>query len=186
MNFLKTVWSAIAGTASSLLGNWQVTLGAAVIAAGLGAFGTYKVMHNANEAAVTKQAVATVRLVEHQATINTQLGAIYVPQLVFIHDHTNQLQQEVPEHVTPEIDRSYPVPLGFVRMRNAASHGPVPGPAAGGDADPSGVPISDVARADVADEGTLDTCRALNDEWWAWYDQQSAAWNKAHNAVPAP
>ena len=184
-SFLKTAWSAVTSGVSSLLGGWQLTLGAAVISAGLASFATYKIMHNANEAAVTQQAKATVQYVVHADAINTDLGKIYVPQFVLIQSNTDRIQKEIPQHVTPEIDRRYPVPLGFVRVFNDASHGPIPGPAAGGDADPSGVPLSDVASAHAADEGTLDVCRAQLGEWWAWYGQQSAAWNKAGNSLPA-
>lgn len=180
---LKTLWSAVTGGASSIFGGIYGYLAVAAVCLSLGAFGTYKIMHNANEAAVTQQAKNTVAYVVHANSINTQLGALYVPRFIFIQSNTDRIQQEVSQHVTPQIDREYPVPLGFVRVFNDASHGPIPGPAAGGDADPSGVPISDVAHAHTADEGTLDVCRTGLNEWWNWYDQHSALWNKTGNAV---
>lgn len=183
-SFIKTAWS----TATSFLGGIQTYLivGAASLAIGAAGagFGVYKIMHNANEAAITQQAKSTVQYVVHADAINTDLGKIYVPQFVFIQSNTDRIQKEIPQHVTPEIDRRYPVPLGFVRVFNDASHGPIPGPAAGSDADPSGVPLSDVAGAHAADEGTLDVCRAQLGEWWTWYDQQATAWNKAGNSLP--
>lgn len=149
------------------------------IGAGGAALATYKIMHNANLAAQTQQAKATVRLVTLQAHITVNVGEIVIRGIQIAQANTSRIQQEIPQHVTPEIDRAFPVPLGFVRMFNDASHGPIPGPAAGRDADPSGVPLSDVAHAHAADEGTLDVCRVQNDGWWSWYDQQKAAWNKA-------
>ncbi len=168
--------------AGSFLGGIQTYLivGASCVALGLagGAFSTYKIMHNANAAAATQQAKATVQYLVGAGRIGADLGVLYVPQFIFIHDNTSRIQQEIPQHVTPQIDRSYPVPLGFVRVFNDASHGAVPGPAAGGDADPSGVHFSDVAHAHAADEGTLDACRKMNDEWWDWYDRNASLWNK--------
>lgn len=179
MSFIRSIF----GTVGGFFANWQACLVALALGVAGGGFGVYKWMHNANEAAVTQQAKATVRYVVHANAINTDLGKLYVPQFVFIQSNTDRIQKEIPQHVTPAIDRAYPVPLGFVRVFNDASHGTVPGPAAGSDADPSGVPLSDVAAAHAADEGTLDVCRKSLSEWWDWYDQQSAAWNKTGNAV---
>jgi hypothetical protein len=71
------------------------------------------------------------------------------------------------------------VPLGFGRVWNDATHGAIPDSAAGADAEPSGVPLSDVATAGVADEGTLDVCRVRLKGWQDWYAAQAALWNKA-------
>jgi hypothetical protein len=174
MNPFKLVWSSVSGALGGIYGYLAVAAFCLVLGAG----GTYKIMHNANLAAQTKTAEKTVQLVVHQGAIQTKLVEVYVPRFIFIGQNTARIQQEIPQRVTPEIDRAFPVPLGFVRVFNDASHGPVPGPAAGGDADPSGVPLSDVAHAHAADEGTLDVCRAQNDEWWTWYDQHRAAWGK--------
>lgn len=188
-SFLGTAISTVTGGISSLFGGIQTYLivGAVSLAIGAasGGFGVYKYMRNSEQAGITQQAKATVDYVVHANAINTNLGAIYVPQYLFIQSNTARIQQEIPQHVTPEIDRQYPVPLGFVRMFNDASHGPIPPASAGSDADPSGVPISDVAHAHAADEGTLDECRKQLSEWWDWYDQQSALWNKTGNSIPA-
>lgn len=170
----------VTGLFTSAVSAWQACLFALALGAAGGSFGTYKVMHNANLAAETKTVITQHQLTSDELKINVALGQVYVPQFVFIAAETQRIQSEVPQHVSPEIDRAYPVPLGFVRVRNEASHGPVPPAAAGGDADPSGVPLSDVARADVADEGTLDVCRAQLGEWWDWHDRNTAAWNKAN------
>lgn len=158
-----------------ILTGWQgyAALGLVCFLAGAGS--TWRIMTWREDAKEKDQAIATVRFVEHQANINTDLGAIYVPQFVFIQTETTRRISEIPQHVTPEIDRTYPVPLGFVRVFNDATHGPIPGPAAGSDADPSGVPLSDVAQSHTQDQGTLDLCRKQIALWWDWYDQQSKA-----------
>jgi hypothetical protein len=163
---METIFSMVAG--------WKGYAAVAVLCLITGAAGTYKVMHNANLAAQVGQANAAVRLVEHQAQINVSIGDIVVKGIQIIQSNTDRIQQEIPQHVTPEMDHTYPVPLGFVRVFNDASHGPIPSASAGGDADPSGVPLSDVAHAHTADEGTLDVCRIYLKGWWDWYDQQKA------------
>lgn len=165
---------------SLFTGGWQGYAAIALACFLAGAGTTWRVMSWREGAQQTRQAVATVRLVTHQADINTQLSTLYLPQFVFIQTETTRRIAEVPKHVTPEIDRAYPVPLGFVRVWNDATHGPVPEPAAGRDQDPSGVPLSDVASAHTEDQGTLDLCRKQIVLWWDWYDQQSKAFNASH------
>jgi hypothetical protein len=172
MTFLKSL-------VSSVLGNWQVLLASVIISAALGSFGTYKIMHNANLAAQNRQAQATVHTVTSQSQINVSVGDVVVRGIEIVHDKAEQRAAEIPTHVTPQIDHDFPVPLGFVRVWNSASGGPIPGPSAGSDADPSGVPVSAVAGAHSKDVETIDTCRTYLNGWWAWYDKQSAVWNKA-------
>lgn len=183
MNFLKGAWSLISGGASAVLGNWQFILGALALGLLLGGAGTWRVMSWKEGAQQTVKVERTVRLVERQQSISTELATIFVPEFISIQATTDQNSKEIPEHVTPQIDREYPVPVGFVRVWNHDAGGPVPGPAAGSDADPSGVPLSDVAQAHNADQGLLNQCRAMNTEWWSWYDQHKAAWDAAGNGA---
>jgi hypothetical protein len=176
---LKNLISLATGAVGSIFANWQVFLAAIAISAALGAAGTWRVMSWHEGSQANAQSKAVVRLVTWQSHINVNVGEIVIRGVTIAAAETSRRQQEIPSHVTPAIDRAYPVPLGFVRMWNDASHGPIPGPSAGGDADPSGVPLSDVAHAHTADEGTLDVCRVQLAGWWSWYDQQAAAWNKA-------
>jgi hypothetical protein len=68
------------------------------------------------------------------------------------------LREKVPEYVSPEADRRCDVPVGYVRMYNAAVAG-VPAapddPAQPNDA-PSGVALSTVAATDI---DNLETCQ---------------------------
>ena len=162
----------------SLVAGWKGYAAVAALCLTIGAGGTWRVMSWRQEARGAQEAVAVVHRVESQAAIETKLEAIYLPQFVFIQTESQRRETEIPKHVTPEIDRQYPVPLGFVRVFNDAAHGPVPPAAAGSDAEPSGVPLSEVAQAHIADQGTLDLCRQQLTEWWDWYDQNKAAWGK--------
>jgi hypothetical protein len=173
MKFLANLFSGIASA-------WQACLFALAIGAAGASFATYKVMHNANLAAETKTVIAERHLVGDELKINVELGKLYVPQFVFIATETQRVKSEIPQHVTPEIDRTHPVPLGFVRVWNDLPGGTIPPAAAGGDADPSGVALSAVADAGVATQGAYQTCLTANAEWWAWYDRNKAAFDKAH------
>lgn len=94
---------------------------------------------------------------------------------------TQYLVKEVPTYVTPEADRSCTVPLGFVRLHDAAASGSeasLPG-ASGGSVDaPSGVELSAVAETVAANYGTAFGWRAEALAWREWYEQQKAAWER--------
>lgn len=183
MPFIAIAWafaqkwvSAAVEFCSKPPGSWLAA--AAAVAVALWWYGQHEFNKGAASVKVA-QAAATVRLVERDARINVSIGDVVVRGLQIVQANTSRIQQEIPIHVTPEIDAAYPVPLGFVRMFNDASHGPVPGPAAGSDADPSGVPLSEVARAHAGSEGIADTCRVDLAAWWSWYDQHKAAWDES-------
>lgn len=176
---MKALFSTLMGGVSGALGGIYGYLAVAVLCLGVGFGGAWHYKTLTEKAAQVDAAKATVRLVVRQGDINMQLAGIVFPAVTLVHSNTDRILQETPSHVTPQIDATYPVPLGFVRVFNDGAHGPIPPASAGGDADPSGVPLSDVADAHTADEGTLDECRVDLNAWWSWYDQQSVAANKA-------
>lgn len=168
----KSFFSALIGFCSKPPGSWLAA--AAAVAVALWCYGQHEFNKGVASVAVRQQ-VAAVRLIAHDSKINVSIGDVVVRGLQIVQANTSRIEQEIPVHVTPAIDAAYPVPLGFVRMFNDASHGPVPGPAAGSDADPSGVPLSQVARAHAGSESIVDTCRVDLAAWWSWYDQHKAA-----------
>jgi hypothetical protein len=170
---LKTL---IGGVASA----WQACLACLCAGLLLGGVAVWRVESWREGAQQTKQAVATTRLVVHEAKIGTELGTLYVPQYYAIQSETKDAAKEIAKHVTPEIDGAYLIPLGFVRVWNSRTNGPVPPATAGSDADPSGTKLSSVADAHNEDVGSLKVCLKQNDEWWDWYDRNAAAWNKVY------
>jgi plasmid stability protein len=90
---------------------------------------------------------------------------------------TKVLIQKVPTYVTAADDARVLVPLGFVRLHDAAAQG-VPAPASGPDETPSGVPLSAVAETVVANYGAAWECRAEAAAWRDWYMKQAATWNR--------
>lgn len=89
--------------------------------------------------------------------------------------------REVPVYVTAETDRRYPVPVGLVRLHDAAARGVspsvVPDPAGRPDDAPSGVAASSLGETLAANYGScladLERFRDLQ----SWVDQQKAAWD---------
>lgn len=80
--------------------------------------------------------------------------------------------ERVPIYVRPEDDAEYPVPLGFVRLHDAAARGDVSalaGPSGDADRAPSGVALSTVGTVVADNYGTLHACRARVAAWEQFY-----------------
>lgn len=70
----------------------------------------------------------------------------YVDRVRVIHDTTHVLQREIPSYVTPATDRAFPLPVGFVRLHDAAASGVSELPAAG----PADATASDITPSTAA------------------------------------
>lgn len=89
--------------------------------------------------------------------------------------------REVPKYVTAETDRSYPIPVGLVRVHDAAARGldpsAVPDPSGLPDDAPSGVTASALGASIASNYGScladLERFRDLQ----GWVSQQKAAWD---------
>lgn len=94
---------------------------------------------------------------------------------------TKTIIEKVPVYVTPAADAACAVPVGFVRLHDAAASGgeaalPV---APGGSIDaPSGVALSAVAETVGLNYGAAYQWRAEALTWRAWYVEQAAAWTR--------
>jgi hypothetical protein len=85
----------------------------------------------------------------------------YVDRTRVVRDTTHQLQREAPRYVTPATDRAYPLPVGFVRLHDAAAAGVLPGPAGAADAQAADVAASEAA---VVIAGNYGTCHELREQ----------------------
>lgn len=97
---------------------------------------------------------------------------------------TREILKEVPVYVTVEADRQCDVPVGFVRLHDAAAQGTAPAfpDGAGQSPDaPSGVELSTVAATVADNYGVARDLREQVLGWQAWYAAQVEAWN-----TPAP
>ncbi len=92
---------------------------------------------------------------------------------------TRTLIERVPIYVSPEVDRRYPLPVGLVRLHDAAARGEaeVSGSAGEPDDAPSGTPASALAQTLIGNYGDYYACREQVRGWIAWSEQQKQVWN---------
>lgn len=127
------------------------------------------------EAAVrAAQAKAATQIADRQRRITLEVSQSFDAVRITDAAQTQTRLNEVINHVSQKADTDCPVPLGFVRVFNDATRGPVPQAAAGADDAPSGVALSDVAKTSVENDGQYDQVagqlKALQD----WVAQQEA------------
>lgn len=91
------------------------------------------------------------------------------------------ITERIPVYVTPEADRSVDVPVGFVRLHDAAASGSAAtlsdSPGQSADAT-SGVALSAVAGTVVGNYAQCLDWRAQVIGWQEWYGAQRGAWDK--------
>ena len=114
------------------------------------------------------------RAIADSAKITTQVVTQYVDRVRVVREVGTTITKEVPVYVTAKADAACAVPVGFVRLHDAAAEGRVPEPAAGDpDAPAPGLALSAVADT-VADNYT--TCHANAEQLialQAWVRQHS-------------
>jgi len=87
----------------------------------------------------------------------------YIDRVTVVRDRGQTIIREVPVYVTQTADAQCPVPVGFVRMHDAAAAGTVPDPGSAGDVDAAapGITLSGVAST-VAYNYT--TCHEIREQ----------------------
>ena len=105
------------------------------------------------------------------AKVDVQVVTHYVDRVRVIHDTTQTLQREIPTYVTPATDRAFPLPVGFVRLHDAAATGVLPGSAGDTDATASDVTASQAADVIAANYGT---CLEIREQLNAVLDRVQA------------
>lgn len=127
---------------------------------------------------------ATLRFERAEGGKVAELGMKAAERQVAIQTVTNEHIREVPAHVTPQADARCTVPVGAVRLHDAAARGvPVEAiPAAAGQSDDaaSGVALSGLLSAVVANYGTCQQVRQTLTDLQAYERQRLAA------APPSP
>lgn len=95
---------------------------------------------------------------------------------------TQHIIQKVPTYVTPEIDKRFPMPCGFIRLHDAAASGVEPEKISlpTGLSDPDICPVTaSAASAIIAGNYALALgWRADLISWEHWYADQAAEWDK--------
>jgi hypothetical protein len=157
-----------------LLAGWKGYAILGALCACLGAAGSWRVMLWREQAIAGQRVRHAVQAVERRGKITFDVEMNFEMARLKDSATMTKRQEEVHTHVTPEIDRDYPVPCGFVRVFNAGTHGPIPDPAGCPDDAPSGIALSTVGETETRNDGqydqVADQLRALQE----WVRQQQA------------
>jgi cell division protein FtsL len=109
------------------------------------------------------------------ARIDVKVITQYVDRVRVIHDTSQTLQREIPTYVTPATDRAFPLPVGFVRLHDAAASGLSTLPAAGlADATASDVAASQAADVIVTNYGLCHETTAQLSALQDWIRERDA------------
>lgn len=154
-------------------------LRASAFAAMVGGFAAGWQAHVMFEKALGGQQVAQAARVEQaQAQVSHRAAETHAAHQEQIHVVYRTLREEVPTLVSPEVVDRYDIPVGYVRLFNAAALGvpAVPDPAGRADEEPSGAGYDTLAGATVENGLACAQARAGLADLQAWVrDQQAAA-----------
>jgi hypothetical protein len=146
--------SELLGKALSFAGGLKVY---AIVAAACLAIGAAGMRHYDNLVQAAAQAHAITQTLKTQWVLDKKsydAGLAAGKAKVVIQTVTKTLIREVPTYVTAQNDAECPVPVGFVRLYNAAIAQSNLAPASGTDGAPSGVALSAVISTDLENIGT--------------------------------
>ncbi len=105
------------------------------------------------------------------AKVDVKIITQYVDRVRVVHDTTQVIQREISTYVTPSTDRAFPLPVGFIRVHDAAATGVLPGPAGDTDATASDITTSHAADVIAANYGT---CLEIREQLNAVLDRVEA------------
>jgi len=166
------------------LAGWKGYAVVAAVCLAVGAGSGYKVRDVMAQADSAKAAKAEVRTVERvvyreraAADVTERIGTQAAARQAEIRYVTRTLVEKVPEYVTAEADRTCVLPVGFVRLHDAAAAGQgdaLPEPAGQSNDAPSGVACSAAAETIVGNYGDYAAVAAQLTDLQSWVREQQA------------
>lgn len=108
-----------------------------------------------------------VTLVRTQVQTVTKVETIYKDRVQKIYVQEKNLESLVPSVVPPAVDEHFAIPAGFLRLAAAGWSGATAGPASDADAEPSTVPFSELAAAEISN---ATSCRVWREQALGWRD----------------
>lgn len=146
-----------------------IALALLLVLAGGTAWWQHRAAVDARAAAAAAQAdAATAAWEASAANANVKIIEKFTDRVRVVHDTTHAIQQEIPRYVTPDADRRYPLPVGFVWVHDAAAAGvPLGDRPEGADAPSADVTASAASAVIVGNYGicheTAEQLTALQD-----------------------
>lgn len=102
------------------------------------------------------------------ARTDVQIVTRYADRERAVRQVIHDIQRETPRYVTPDSDTAFPLPVGFVRLHDAAAAAILPGAPGPHDAQASTVEASDAA---IVIAGNYGTCHAIREQLNALIDR---------------
>jgi len=161
-----------------LISDVQLKLAAyLIVAASLFGSGFYTAWHYKSleeRAAVADAAVAVVKTTDAQSAVTESVGASTAVAETKVVTVTKTILKKVPVYVTKEADAHCIIPVGFVRLHDAAANGVPSLPDTSGKPDDaaSGVELSDIASTVADNYGTYNEVKAQLEGLQSWVKQQ--------------
>lgn len=107
------------------------------------------------------------------AAVTTKIVTQYVPQIQVVHEKGATIIKQVKVYVPTSDDNMYHLPIGFVRLHDAAATGvPLPESASSVLAHPSPIAISTAASVITSNYQLCRTEREKYNALWQWAEQQ--------------
>lgn len=152
---------------------------AALLAATFAAGMLHEAHHGVDRLAdyIGKQAVASTVIVQKQGKNVVTVETVYRDRIQKIYVQGEAIEAHVSDYIPPAADRVFAVPVGLVRVLDAAWTGVPAGPAADSDREPSDVPVSELGRIEA---GNAKSCRVWREQalgWREFYASQQVAIN---------
>jgi hypothetical protein len=164
---------------ANLLAGWQIYAAVAGVAFLLGFGGCWKLRDMMADHAKVQALQGQVKAVQHEAVqvakqddVSNTDAAAHEVAAAKIQTQGQALAKEIPAHVTPQMDARFAVPVGAVRLLDAAALGvdvsAVPDPAGKPDDAPSGIVFSSAVAGLAANDKAcrLDDQQLIDLQTW--------------------
>lgn len=126
---------------------------------------------------VNAQTAQTLKVAEQQVKVVTKVETVYRDRVQKIYLEGKTIETLIPTYIQPADDALFHVPVGLVRVLDAAWAGQAPGPADDSDREPSGIPISEIGRIQAANATACLVWRDQSLGWRQFYAEQQRAIN---------
>lgn len=127
---------------------------------------------------VARQAGETVRIARAQEKVVVRTEIKYRDRIKIVKEKGDVIVKEVPVYISTETDRRFPLPVGFVRVHDAATTGESPGAPRDSDGEASAVTASAAAKTIAVNYTEYRKLVEQVEGWQEYYRDLKAATNE--------